>query len=210
MGFIRDQLRRHLRFYSAALIGIVVWLASAPLVPSLRYAVAGDSFFASYLVLIFMMAAQTTPKHLEELSKAEDEGITLITLITFAAVGFSLSAIFGLLNQGGKPAGLALALTIGSAPLGWFMLNAVAAFHYAHRYYLAGHGGLAFPETPSPGLWDFLYYSFVVGMTAQVSDVQVTSSAMRRLTLAHGIASFFYNTVLIALSVNVVVVLATP
>ena len=56
-----------------------------------------------------------------------------------------------------------------------------------------------------PGSWDFLYYSFVVGMTAQVSDVQVLSTAMRRVTLAHGVVSFFYNTVLLALAVNVAI-----
>ena len=63
-------------------------------------------------------------------------------------------------------------------------------------------GGLEFPQTPEPGLWDFLYYAYVVGMTAQVSDVAVTREAQRRITLVHGIFSFFYNTVILALAVN--------
>ena len=69
----------------------------------------------------------------------------------------------------------------------------------------SGHdaGGLDFPGTEEPDALDFLYYSLVVGMTAQVSDVQVRTSAMRRFTLAHGVVSFFFNTVLIALAVNV-------
>jgi len=71
-----------------------------------------------------------------------------------------------------------------------------------------GEGGLVFPGRSDPGAWDFLYYSFVIGMTAQVSDVAVTSPALRRLTLAHSVVAFFYNTVLITLAVNVVVVLA--
>jgi uncharacterized membrane protein len=62
---------------------------------------------------------------------------------------------------------------------------------------------LLFPETKEPGAWDFLYFSFVVGMTAQVSDVQVVSTAIRRVTLAHGILSFFINTIIFALAVNV-------
>jgi uncharacterized membrane protein len=97
-------------------------------------------------------------------------------------------------------------------PLGWFTLHTVAAFRYAHLYYTkrggggnepGDAGGLAFPETREPGTWDFLYYAFVVGMTAQVSDVQVLSTSMRRLTLAHSVTSFFFNTVLLALAVNI-------
>ncbi|HEX2113690.1 MAG TPA: DUF1345 domain-containing protein, partial [Alphaproteobacteria bacterium] len=64
---------------------------------------------------------------------------------------------------------------------------------------------LAFPGTSEPTAWDFLYYSFVVGMTAQVSDVQILSTEMRRLTMAHGVVAFFYNTVLLALAVNLIV-----
>jgi Protein of unknown function (DUF1345) len=72
--------------------------------------------------------------------------------------------------------------------------------------YLLSTAAFATGDTPhmeEPAIWDFLYYSFVVGMTAQVSDVQVSTTRMRRLTLAHGIASFFFNTVLLALAVNV-------
>jgi uncharacterized membrane protein len=69
-------------------------------------------------------------------------------------------------------------------------------------------GGLSFPDSREPSVWDFLYYSFVIGMTAQVSDVQVTNTAMRRITLVHSVVSFFLNTVLIALAVNVAVALA--
>jgi uncharacterized membrane protein len=99
-----------------------------------------------------------------------------------------------------------------SVPLGWLTLHTVIAFHYAHLYYAAGPPkggartdarGLGFPGAEEPTLWDFLYHSFVVGMTSQVSDVQVQSAEMRRLVLIHGVTSFFMNTVLLALAVNV-------
>jgi uncharacterized membrane protein len=86
-----------------------------------------------------------------------------------------------------------------------------SAFHYAHQEGEAGAGkrrdrkGLQFPETEEPVMWDFIYYSFVVGMTAQVSDVQILTTDMRRATMIHGIVSFLFNTVLLALAVNVVV-----
>ena len=210
MRFLREHVRRHSRFYIAGLLGIFGWLAAGALTPLLRYAIAGDTFFGAYLILMAVLAVQTTPKDLKSRAKTEDEGITLIIVITFAAIAFSLSAIFALLNQSERAEGLYLFLTVASAPLGWFMLHTVAAFHYAHRYYLEDRGGLQVPETKHPGIWDFLYYSFVIGMTAQVSDVQATSTPMRQLTLGHSIAAFFYNTVLIALAVNVVVVLAAP
>jgi len=84
--------------------------------------------------------------------------------------------------------------------------------HYAHEYYqddlstpvIDDIGGLEFPKETRPDYWDFLYYSFVVGMTSQVSDVQITSRAMRRLTLIHGVLSFFFNTAILAMSINII------
>jgi uncharacterized membrane protein len=210
MNFFRKHILRHSRFYIAALLGVLTWLLTDGVEPLLRYAIAGDTFFAVYLVAMGVLAFRSTVKDLKSSAKTEDEGIGLIIVLTFAAIGFSLSTIFGLLNQAEERDALHLAFTVGSAPLGWFMLHTVAAFHYAHRYYQNDHGGLEFPGTKTPGIWDFLYYGFVVGATAQVSDVDVTSTPMRKLTLAHGIAAFFYNTVLMALAVNVVVVLAAP
>jgi uncharacterized membrane protein len=94
----------------------------------------------------------------------------------------------------------------------WMLTHTVFALHYAHHFYgddetiegLQDRRGLAFPGKEEPDYWDFLYFSFVVGMTCQVSDVQVTSRSMRRMTLLHGVLSFFFNTVILALAVNVV------
>jgi uncharacterized membrane protein len=92
-----------------------------------------------------------------------------------------------------------------------FVLHTVATLHYARLYYSGiAEGvekGLSLPGTAEPAAWDFLYYSFVVGLTAQVSDVQVLCTPMRRLTMLHGIISFVFNTVLIALAVNTIVAL---
>ena len=101
------------------------------------------------------------------------------------------------------------------APLGWAVLHTVMAFHYADIHYFddpdvqGDEKDLSFPGDGDPGPWDFLYYSFVVGMTAQVSDVQVTTTEMRKATLFHGVVSFFFNTVFIAMAVNAVVSLAS-
>ena len=109
----------------------------------------------------------------------------------------------------------ALVLAMIGAPLGWLVLHTSMAFHYANIHYFddpdcqGDEKDLEFPGGGDPGPWDFLYYSFVVGMTAQVSDVQVTTTAMRKATLFHGLVSFFFNTVFIAMAVNAGVALAS-
>jgi len=178
-----------------------------------RLVIAGDGFFAFYLVSMATFAPRGTPAFLRRRSSYADEGIHLIALITLAAISLSIGAIFHVLNAGPVPPGrLELVVAMASVPLGWLTLHTVAGFHYAHLYYYASAeedggarrdmGGLAFPGDEEPTLWDFLYYSFVVGMTSQVSDVQVVGSAMRWITLVHGVTSFFVNTVLVALAVN--------
>ena len=64
--------------------------------------------------------------------------------------------------------------------------------------------GLDFPGTAEPGGYDFLYFAFVIGMTAQTSDIAITSTAMRKINLVHAVVSFFFNTVLVAAAVNAV------
>jgi uncharacterized membrane protein len=213
-----QHIRHHGRFYSAALSGLALWLAAWVLHWPLPPLIGGDAFFLIYLALMVRFALQITPDGLRRRAGIEDEGIPLIVLLALGAIGMSLASIFGLLAGDGGPDPRTLSLAIASVPLGWSTLHTIAAFHYAHLYYAtegedggedAGDAaGLDFPGTKEPGAWDFLYFSFVIGMTAQVSDVTVHAVGMRRLVLAHSIVAFFYNTVLVALAVNVAVALA--
>ncbi|HEX7775738.1 MAG TPA: DUF1345 domain-containing protein [Parvibaculum sp.] len=213
-----SHARHHARFYLSALFGLAIGFAAAPLGDDpLRIIIAGDGFFIAYLVSTAVIAYGATPASIRERADFGDEGILLIVCLTVASIMVSIWSIFALLNQHDTPGQIRIALSVASVPLGWLTLHTVSAFHYAHLYYaragLSGkiredRGGLDFPKTKEPGVWDFLYYSFVVGMTAQVSDVQVETTELRRMTLAHSIVSFFYNTVLLALAVNVIVSLA--
>jgi uncharacterized membrane protein len=205
--------RHHGRFYLALVLGAAVFLLTGS--TPLRLAAGGDAFYGVYLVATLLQAGRGTPGMLRRRATYEDEGMILIVIITVAAIALSVTTMVSLLNGEGRPDTLTLVLAIASVPLGWLTLHTVAAFHYGHLYYVrAGHNGggrdaagLSFPETDEPGSWDFLYFSFVIGMTAQVSDVQVVIMPMRRLVMIHSIVSFFYNTVLLALSVNIVVAL---
>jgi uncharacterized membrane protein len=216
---VRGHLLHHARFYLSALLGAVVWASTEAfplpsLPPPLPILLAGDSFFAVYLLLTMLLALYEAPGRMRRRVSFEDEGFPLIGLMTLGAVALSLGSIFALLNRGDQVSHAGLFLAIANVPLGWLTLHMASAFHYAHLYYQksgAGAGertdkrGLEFPETEEPVMWDFIYYSFVVGMTAQVSDVQILTTDMRRATMIHGIVSFFFNTVLLALAVNVVV-----
>ena len=112
-----------------------------------------------------------------------------------------------------------MTLSVASVVLGWFAIHTMWAMHYAFEYYdepeaSSGKrkrqvvGGLEFPGGEDPDGTAFLYFSYVIGMTAQTSDTTVTSNAMRRLVTLHGVFSFFFNTILVAAAVNIVVSLA--
>lgn len=211
---IETYLGRRARFYGPAALGLGVWLAtpgqeSGPI----RLLIAGDVFFASHIAAMLALAS-SSPDTFRHRASRGDEGLPLIAFITLAAITLALGSVFTLLNHDLKPGLFQFALSIASVPLGWLMLHTVLAFHYAHAYF-GDHGGgdgsgagLVFPGGAEPQAWDFLYHSFVIGMTAQVSDVSVVTTRMRRLTLAHSVVSFFFNTVIVAIAVNTAVVLA--
>ena len=100
-----------------------------------------------------------------------------------------------------------LALAVVTIFLSWTFIHVIFALHYAHEFYGEGRdrhiGGLEFPHDEQPEYWDFIYFSFVIGMTFQVSDVQVTSKLIRRMVVAHGIVSFVFNVAILALMVNI-------
>ncbi|HEX2581819.1 MAG TPA: DUF1345 domain-containing protein [Dongiaceae bacterium] len=204
---ITTHFRHHWRFYIAFLGGGLTFMACWSFPILLVAALAGDIFFGTYLLLMGIVLARATSEDLKSRARIEDEGIALIVLITLLAIALGVTAMIMLLRRPDTPF-LTFGIALLGVPLGWITLHVVAAFHYAHLYYVQrshqDNPVLEFPGTPQPVPWDFLYFSFVIGMTAQVSDVQVCEPMLRRKVLAHGIVSFFYNTVLLALAVNLV------
>ena len=130
------------------------------------------------------------------------------TAILFAIV-FELH---GIKDQPSASAGLHVLLAAATILLSWLFMNTIFALHYAHGYYGDADpstkyepiGGLVFPRRHDLDYWDFMYFSFVVGMTFQVSDVQVEAHKLRREVLAHGVLAFFFNVVIVALTINIV------
>lgn len=170
---------------------------------------------AVYLVPAWWLAEISDAQGTRRRAQALDQPRASILAVMLIAVGVSVVVISMLLQQvpqlcGGQRVGH-IALGLFALACSWLLIHTIYAFHYAHRYYQAeqdgegGHAaGLDFPGEAEPDYFDFLYYSFVVGMTSQVSDVQVLSREMRRLTLVHGVLAFTFNMLVLALSINVV------
>lgn len=208
---LSNHWHHHSRFYIALMLALLAGGAAAYLHWPVPAAIGGDVFFASYLIGSGFLAARVSREELDRRADVEDEGMLLVLLLTIGAIVFACVGVFEALNQKAATGPAPLVITLIGAPLGWFMLHTVMAFHYANIFYSGSPNewkeskALEFPGEDEPGVLDFLYFSFVVGMTAQVSDVQVRTTRMRRATLIHSIPSFFFNTVLIAMAVNGVV-----
>jgi uncharacterized membrane protein len=205
----------HLRFYGAAVCGVAAFLAARLAGFSAPALAGGDVFYLVFLFFCAVMISGQSADTLRARANSEDEGVGIVILITLATLAFFSDAVFVALNHRHDHAIIVLVLAGLGAFLGWLVLHTVMAFHYANLHYFddperpSDDGGdLDFPGCEEPNLWDFLYFSFVVGMTAQVSDVEVKTSVMRRAVLGHGVISFFLNTVFIAMAVNAAVALA--
>jgi uncharacterized membrane protein len=204
LGTARSQPRLLL---STALAVVIYLLLPASLEVQTRGIVAWDAGCAVYLVAVLTMMLRATIERMERRAKIQDENRLAILTLCVAAVCVTLFAI-GYEMHVAKAAqqaaaGWRLGLAALTIVLSWGFTHTIFALHYAHEYYEdPKKPRLIFPGGVSPDYTDFLYYAFVVGMTFQVSDVQVAERELRRLTLVHGVLSFFFNTVILALAIN--------
>jgi uncharacterized membrane protein len=162
-----------------------------------------------YLILAFSLMARSDVHRMRRRAANQDEGsIALLVLIVVAAMA-SMAAIFSeLATTGGaarQPAQLLLATS--TIVLSWAFIHSMFALHYAHEFYGNGRdgivGGISFPDDNEPDYWDFCYFSFTLGMCAQVSDATISSKSIRRTALSHSVISFVFNAALLALTVNI-------
>lgn len=199
------------RLLAAFAIGLAVGvLLPGSLAPSTRILLGWDCGTLLYLGASGRMMLRAEADDIRRHAEAQDEGRAAILLITCLAVGASFAAIaaelHGVGDPGAKGTGWRLALAGVTILLSWVTTQVVMAVHYAGAYYggPGEEGGLAFPgDDAEPDYLDFLYFAFTMGAAAQTSDVAVTSRAMRGLVLAHTGLAFLFNTMILALAVNV-------
>jgi uncharacterized membrane protein len=172
--------------------------------PATRLLTGWDVGVALYLALVFQMMGRSTIHTMRQHAAEQDEGRFTMLVLTVASALASLATIFAHLGGAAgnrPPANVALAAF--TILLSWAFIHTIFALHYAHEFYdETDGGGLAFPGDREPDYWDFVYFSFVIGMTSQVSDVAITSKLIRRTAAAHGIVSFVFNAALLALTIN--------
>ncbi|MEO8038919.1 MAG: DUF1345 domain-containing protein [Betaproteobacteria bacterium] len=208
-----DRLQAKQRLAVALTLACVAFVAqSASISWHTRLVASWDVGALAYLAIAWLIIARSDAKSTRAHALAQDTSGYIIFLFvlgsacaSIVAIGFMVSTIRGLEYW---PKAWHLTLTITALMSSWFLIHTVFAFHYARRFYRDARppkaGGLAFPGDGDPNYMDFTYYSFVVGMTSQVSDVQALSPAMRRMTLIHGVLSFIFNIAVLALSINTI------
>jgi uncharacterized membrane protein len=188
--------RGHLRFASAA---IAAW----------------DGFAIVILALDWLTIWTTPQRNIRGLAQQKDLSRLLVFLFVVVTACAALFAVGFLVIEKKSSGGhflIHLLLTLVTVIFSWTLVHTVYGLRYAHAFYgdsdepgVHQHaGGLIFPGNRPPDYFDFAYFSFVVGMTCQVSDVQITSRRMRKITLFHSILSFGFNTIILALLINIV------
>ncbi len=173
---------------------------------------AWDSFSVTLLALIWIAILGSGVDHIRHRARTQDLSRFLIFIFTVGAACSSIFAVVFLLSAAKTTShlGLHAALSILAVLSSWTLVHTMFAMRYAHAFYGEGNsanahcGGLEFPKDNTPDYLDFAYFSFVIGMTCQVSDVQITSKSLRSLALIHGVLSFCFNTVILALTINTV------
>lgn len=218
MKWIAKQDARH-RIVISLVLASAVWLGlSRQLQSSTRCIITWDTFAIAVLLLAWLTIVTTPPDKLRTRAQKQDLSHILIfifVLVTACAGLFSVGFLFFSKQAFAEPSHFWIHLLAGLVAVvcSWMLVHTVFGLRYAHTYYGDPDGpagpisharGLEFPGGREPDYMDFAYFSFVIGMTFQVSDVVITSRDFRKLVLVHGMLSFGFNTVILALALNTV------
>lgn len=202
-------MRHRPRFVLSALlfVALLIGLIASGIDPVRSLLLAFDIAALVFLAATAHLFNRESSKAIRKRAQEEDAGrwgilwsSVVVSIVVLVALGLEL--------HGGKAGRLIeIALAASCIVLAWIFMNTMFALHYAHEYYGDSPNprkGLEFPGKDDPDYWDFAYFAFVVGMTFQVSDVQISGRHLRRLALIHSVIAFFFNVIILALSVNVV------
>ncbi len=212
------HMAAHVRLWIGLSMAAIAFILTHNSSGAVQFIITWISFSVTILLLFWATIVSANPEEVQQIAKRQDSSRTIIFLFALCASFVSLFAIILLFRgspaagQGGR--GFHIAFTVVAVTLSWILIHTVFTFRYAHLYYTCRveekgiqkekEGGLQFPSDDPPDYFDFAYFAFVIGMTFQVSDIQITSRHIRRLVLLHGLLSFVYSTVIVALSINII------
>lgn len=223
---VNEQKRRGIRHRVASgragtrlAISVIASALTALLLPSsivgeIRAVAAWDVFAAVALLLTWTTILTLKPQQICVMAQREDPSRLASLILVLVGAGASLLAVLVLLQASmkmtGFPKGQAIVLALSAVVLAWFLIHTVFTMRYAHEFHdePADKPPLEFPgQEDLPDYLDFAYFAFVIGMTAQTSDVNIHGRRMRRTALLHGVVSFAFNTAVLALSIGILTTL---
>ena len=215
--FIHTPWKGRVVGFGSAFAGALVVVLFAPswLVGTERAVAAYDVGAILLISILWSVGMHSHPKDTQCRAAVEDPGRNAVLFLVIVSVIGGMASAISIIGKGphvhsANEKTIVYALGLSAVFLGWSMIHTLFTFRYAHLYYYDDDGdneadrGLTFPGTDMPNDYDFAYFSFVVGMTFQVSDVQITDSGVRRVVLLHGLISFVYNSAILALVINLV------
>jgi uncharacterized membrane protein len=204
------------RLMISVLVGVAAGLACVAIPGmkvSTRLVVGWDALSLSFLVSMLLNMLDHTPTDIRARAALDDEGrgfILTLVLLAAAASVWAVGAELGLAKDAkGLMKLLRISLAFGTVIASWFMVQLIFALHYAHEFYGVDEDdgardaeGLDFPGDKQPDYWDFLHFSIVIGAACATADVNFTSKGMRQLGTVHSLVAYAFNTVIIALTIN--------
>jgi len=211
------KIDAHYRLMLAIAVSVIVFFCfNHSLSPPALAQVVWIGCALTVIILNWIIILTSHPREVRKIAKLQDSSRTLLFIFIITASLVSLVAIIFLLKAS---KGLSeelrnahILLAIASVFVSWWLVHTIFSLRYAHMFYDTDTddggkkpgGGLIIPDADEPDFLDFVYFGFVVGMTFQVSDVEISDRKIRRLCLLHGLISFAFNTAIVALSINVI------
>jgi uncharacterized membrane protein len=215
-----NRLDAHHKLVISLIFGSLAVITTASVVEKpISWLIGWLAYGAAHLGLAWVTILSSHPSEIRREVDGQDSNRLMISIFVIVASFVSLFAILFLLYDGGKTASRSdltvhLILSFSCVVCSWILVHTIFTLRYAHLYYNPTESdrkgrdrrqrGLEFPHEEEPDYLDFTYFSFVIGMTFQVSDVTISSRELRRLALVHALLSFAFNTLLVALTINVV------
>ncbi len=201
------------RVYVSALAAIAALvLLPRGLSTHARAALAWDLGALVYLGLAFRLMLTCSSDVLRLRAARQDDSALVILIIILLAIASSFASIVGLLNEAKTGAHdlkvFSVTLAAATIVLSWTVTQAVFTLHYAHEFYRPSDGqqalagGLEFRGEGNPDYWDFFYFATSIGAASQTSDVSIRTKPLRRIVTLHAVISFFFNTAVLALAIN--------
>src|SRR6516225_3276687 len=215
-GHLPWLIRRNGRVAATVVASAIAYLATMSLPDELNLLIPYDVGVAVYLGLFCVLMERASPENAAEMTRRGEPNNRLVLITVMAMSLVSLVGVAAMLNHPpGRPrweVNLHMTASLLAVILSWFLAHIYFGLHYMQLYYddtvvdgnRTYHLGLEFPERPTADFWDFMYYSFTIAMCYQTSDVTVTSTRIRRVTLVHAIFSFLFVSAIIGFVVNVI------